>query len=294
MPELPEVECVRRSLLPVLLNRRIAHVQLLRPDFLAFPDDDEGETDLSDALLENLVVSDIRRHGKQLAVIAGPPKSNHPRVVIIHLGMSGQVLFTPPDAPFPQLTHVHAIWTLSQPVAKSRGEPPAGAVLFRDPRRFGGLWALNSLDELSERWTELGPDALTIDPGTLAAGLNGSRRAIKAALLDQAVIAGVGNIYADEVLFQARIHPARPCLSLSTAETRLLAAAIPDVLTRSIESGGSTLRDYRNAAGESGTFQTKRAVYGRAGEPCVRCGTTLVSDTLAQRTTTWCPWCQQS
>jgi formamidopyrimidine-DNA glycosylase len=183
--------------------------------------------------------------------------------------------------------HTHAIWSLEL-AARARA-----TLWFRDPRRFGGLWTFPSMVEVRARWTSLGPDALTISGQELASAIADSRRAIKAALLDQGVLAGVGNIYADEALFRAGIRPAKFASRLTRDQSERLAGAIRDVLAESIQSGGSTLRDYRDAAGQAGSFQSRHRVYGRGGEPCPACGTRLTQTTIAQRTTVYCRRCQR-
>jgi formamidopyrimidine-DNA glycosylase len=287
MPELPEVECLRRSLEPHLVGRTVARAQLHRRDICEVFD---GRRATPSHLLEGLTISQLTRRGKQLAILThqGP-------LLLVHLGMTGQLLFTPsplgggpgrggrnPSAP----NHIHATWRLSTNGAES------GHLLFRDPRRFGGLWTFPSHDALQTRWSTLGPDALTITLAQLAEALASTRRHIKAALLDQAVLAGVGNIYADESLFLAGIRPRRLAIGLRPTEIDALAAAIRQTLSSSIATGGSTLRDYRDANGQAGSSQLAHAVYGRAGDPCIRCTTRLKSAQVAQRTTVWCPRCQ--
>jgi formamidopyrimidine-DNA glycosylase len=169
-------------------------------------------------------------------------------------------------------------------------------LIFRDPRRFGGVRTYPSFAELHKaRWSDLGPDA-TESPRALADRLlefKSSTRAIKAALLDQAVLAGVGNIYADEALFAAGIKPQRRLRRVKPAEAIKLAESLSAILGRAIEAKGSTLRDYRTASGESGGFQNQHQVYGRARLPCFRCETLLRSALVGQRTTVWCPSCQR-
>ncbi|MGE3108174.1 MAG: bifunctional DNA-formamidopyrimidine glycosylase/DNA-(apurinic or apyrimidinic site) lyase [Phycisphaerales bacterium] len=290
MPELPEVECLRRSLEPILLGRTIASASLLRADILS-TDPAAPAASASRSLLAGLAVADLQRHGKQLAIIARGPRASV-RILVIQLGMSGQLLFFPNRAAPSSLDHVHARWSLSQSPAKSAQTRHSGILVFRDPRRFGGIWASNSLDSLRKRWNSLGPDALSITPDILRARLGRTSRPVKSALLDQSILAGVGNIYADEALFRAGINPAAPSDSLAPPKLKRLATSIRGVLADSIASGGSTLRDYRNATGKTGEFQTRRSVYGRGGEPCYGCGRPLTTARLAQRTTTWCASCQ--
>ncbi len=269
MPELPEVENVRRSLLPHLRGQRIASVAVRRADIIDGPRTHR-------ALLAGGTIARLDRRGKQLAIIAADG-----RVLVVHLGMTGQ-LNAGPVPPRANDPHVHVVWTTA------RGT----TIAFRDPRRFGGLWPQASVAALAQRWEGLGPDALTIAPEALAAGLAGSRRAVKAALLDQAVLAGVGNIYADEACFIAGVRPARKASRLKREEVARLAEAIRTVLVRAVDAGGSTLRDYVNADGRAGQFASEHAVYGRGKQPCVRCGATLRQTTIAQRTTVYCARCQ--
>jgi formamidopyrimidine-DNA glycosylase len=286
MPELPEVERIRLSLLPHLVGSRITRAVLHRADICeSFERSADGvrtkPTNSAD-LLQNDTVTELRRLGKQLAIV-----SRSGRVVCVHLGMSGQLLWKKPGEDFPR-GHVHAEWRV-------RGrDPEQGRLFFRDPRRFGGLWTFDSVQSLEQaRWSALGPDALDLSFDQLRRGIEGSRRSIKAALLDQGVTAGVGNIYADEALFLAGVRPTRLAGRVKPSESINLAAAIREVLRRSIETGGSTLRDYVDADGRRGSAQTSHAVYGRGGRPCVRCGRTLRQAQVAQRTTVWCGHCQK-
>ncbi len=276
MPELPEVESLRRSLEPVLVGARVRAATLHRADVAS---DHERGTPDARALLQGATIDRLIRRGKQMAIIAADG-----RTMVVHLGMSGQVRHDPPgNAPEP-LTHVHATWALDD----------GSCLRFRDPRRFGGLWTLPDAGTLERTlWRDLGPDALTIDARTLAERLRATRRAIKAALLDQRVLAGVGNIYADEALFRARLRPSRRAGRTSADEATRLARAIRDVLAGAITLGGSTIRDYAGASGAAGGAQTRHQVYGRGGLPCPRCSTRLRSRVLAQRTTVWCPECQR-
>lgn len=283
MPELPEVESVRRSVLPHLLGRSITRVDLLRPDII---DGDRSPR----ALMHGGSVAQILRRGKLLAFATSDTSAP---AFALHLGMTGQLLILPAADPrIDALTHVHLRWHLAPSAGDTRHATPM-TLLFRDPRRFGGLFTHPSLaDLIARRYDTLGPDALEITPAHLAAAIGSSTRAIKAALLDQTVLAGVGNIYADEALFIARINPRRRCKTLRPHHFAALTTAIVAILNKAITAGGSTLRDYRDADGQAGSFALEHHVYGRAGLPCTRCQTTLKSTTLAQRTTVWCPQCQ--
>jgi formamidopyrimidine-DNA glycosylase len=287
MPELPEVERVRLSLLPHLVNARIARAVLHRADicesFEATPEGVARKTTRTEDLLAGDTVRELRRLGKQLAIIG-----RSGRVVCVHLGMSGQLLWKKPGDEV-RGGHVHAEWRLD-----NRQGRELGRLLFRDPRRFGGIWTFSSVQSLEQaRWSQLGPDALHVSAEQLRRGLEGSRRAVKAALLDQGIVAGVGNIYADEALFLSGIRPTRLASRLKPPESTRLAGAIREVLQRSIETGGSTLRDYVDADGKRGTAQDTHAVYGRGGQACIRCGRKLRQAKVAQRTTVWCAHCQK-
>ena len=201
--------------------------------------------------------------------------------------MSGQLTCLAPNASPARSDHVHCRWSISDHTGQD-----LGVLCFRDPRRFGGLWTLPDARALESRWAALGPDALRDDPEQALAQTAESRRAIKAALLDQQVIAGIGNIYADESLFHAGVLPTRPCRTLNNARRRALASAIRQVLQQAVERGGSTLRDFVNGTGAPGSYQHSRMVYGRAGLPCPTCATPLASRVLQQRMTVWCPKCQ--
>lgn len=287
MPELPEVERVRRSLLPHLIGRRVARATLHRADIChSYQRTRQGISEKSTTpkdLLQGDTVASLLRHGKQLAIIAASG-----RVITVHLGMSGQLLWKSDAVDLPK-GHIHAQWLIT--TAKGARH---GRLFFRDPRRFGGLWTFDSLASLQEaRWSSLGPDALDATGEDLHAALHASRRPIKAALLDQGVIAGVGNIYADEALYLAAIKPRRLASRVSPAEYSRLAEAIRTVLERSITSGGSTLRDYVDAEGRKGSAQDAHAVYGRAGKPCRQCARKLRQAQVGGRTTVWCPHCQK-
>lgn len=200
----------------------------------------------------------------------------------VHLGMSGRLVVTPPGAGSAREAHTHLIWRLDD-----------GSMLsFRDPRRFGGVWCLAGMRDLKARWAALGPDAWDVTGEVLLSRVSRTTRPLKAALLDQGVLAGLGNIYVDEALFAARVSPMRPGTALEADEAERLAESIRLVLRRAVRLGGSSLRDYVDGTGRQGRAQATHAVYGRAGAPCPTCGRPLESGTLGQRTTVWCPACQ--
>ena len=241
------------------------------------------------ALLHGATVRSLHRLGKQLAI-----QAEDGRVLVVQLGMSGQVLVETPRAPRPK-DHRHVEWSLRpKPGAPAARAARASTItlIFRDPRRFGGLHAAASLEALrSGAWAALGVDALTITGPALHAALRG-RCAVKAVLLDQSALAGVGNIYADEALFRAGIAPTRAAHRVSAEEAACLAQHLRHVLGASVARGGSTIRDYRSADGSAGTAQHTLAAYGRGGLPCLRCATVLRQAQVAGRTTVWCPTCQ--
>ncbi len=288
MPELPEVETVRRTLERAVVGRRVVAVELRRPDVVC-----DGET-MSGAWKGDSV-SAVLRHGKQLALVG-----ERGCVACVHLGMSGRLCVYeppegethnahPPPAPpkgrgvqtFP--VHTHVVWRFMD----------GSALAFTDPRRFGGVWCFTDEAALQEqRWGVLGPDALTITPGRLHAELSKTQRGLKAALLDQHLVAGLGNIYVDELLFATRIAPERCAAAVTREEARRLVGAMRRLLIRAIEAGGSTLRDYVDANGSPGSYALRHKVYGRGGQPCRRCRAVLRSDLIAGRTTVWCGRCQ--
>ena len=288
MPELPEVQSVRQTLLPRLRGRRVVGVVTGRYPVIT------GDPS-SHALLLGRAIREIARHGKQLALV--PDKDVGP-VVCVHLGMSGSLRYYEPAGPTgrsPQNQppvadpdaghrHVHVTWRLDD----------GGCLRFRDPRRFGGIWTYESYSQLhAQRWGRLGPDALTITPADLHRRLGATSRSIKAALLDQTLIAGLGNIYVDELLFACQLHPQTPANLLPPAMIRRLVRTMRRLLSRAIAAGGSTLRDYVNGDGDTGRFQTIHRVYGRAAQPCRRCRAPLAALVVAGRTSTFCPTCQR-
>ncbi|MEO1716715.1 MAG: DNA-formamidopyrimidine glycosylase family protein [Planctomycetota bacterium] len=298
MPELPEVETVRASLEARVLGCTVSGVIVRRRDVIATPDDPPGgfgrqrrpvrskaraprRVEKADLLMGDTIDA-VVRHGKQLALggVSG-------RCVLIHLGMTGEVMAPGPGARLRAADHLHVLWTL-----RDRHGASAGRMVFRDPRRFGGVWTLPTRAELDDRWRALGPDGLVVTGNDLRERAGRSSRAIKAALLDQRVVAGVGNIYADEGLFRARLHPETPANRLSGGDWDGLAAELRTLLARAVELRGSTLRDYRDADGNIGDASRLHQVYGRAGLACNSCGSELRSIAVAQRTTVVCPRCQ--
>jgi formamidopyrimidine-DNA glycosylase len=283
VPELPEVECVRRTVEAAVLGRRVVAVELRRPDVLAPVTPPPSAAPPPVTLLQRRRVVRVVRHGKRLAIVGDDASA-----VGVHLGMSGRLLALPPGVPASAEPfagrHTHATWRLDG----------GGRLAFVDPRRFGGLWDWPAGGDAAAWFAGMGPDALAVGPAALHRGLGGTQRALKAALLDQAVVAGLGNIYVDELLHAARTSPLRPAATLTRPETASLVRRMRGLLGRAIAAGGSSLRDYVDADGRAGGYQTRHHVYGRAGARCSRrgCRTTLRSASIAGRTTVWCPGCQ--
>jgi formamidopyrimidine-DNA glycosylase len=270
MPELPEVETVVRTLRPRLVGRVITSVRLERPDILV-----PAGTDLAGHLVGR-AVSLVERRGKRIVITLDDGNRFY-----VHLGMTGQLTVQAPDEPLE--SHTHLV------IGVTEGDRQAMQVRFRDPRRFGGVWWLGAGPTGEER---MGPEPLLVRAGQLAARLARTKRAIKAALLDQTLIAGLGNIYVDESLFESGIHPLTRSHRLTSEQTARLTRAIKSVLRKAIRHRGSTLRDYRDAAGEVGGFQNCHRVYDRAGKPCLKCGTRIERTLVGGRSTHWCPNCQ--
>ena len=281
MPELPEVESTRLTLVPHVVGRRVVEVRSGRRDY-ALGRGDRAAT--ARELLLDGTITGIKRRGKLMWALAADG-----RAMAMHLGMSGEMRIVAPGAAIDPAfdgpaSHVHVAWTLDD----------GTRWLFRDPRRFGGVWCAASEAEINERFVRrLGPDGLTVTGDELWGELHVSRRAVKAALLDQSIVAGVGNIYADEALFETQIHPRKFGTRLTREQVERLSAAIRAILAAAVREGGSTLRDYRDASGAPGRAQAAHKAYGRGGEACVRCGAVLKSTTVAQRTTVLCPVCQR-
>lgn len=290
MPELPEVETIRRTLEPIILGKMIRRSELHRRDILIAPGDPSGGFSRQRAghafprpiapedLLEGFTIHAVGRLGKQLVLVARRGRTPE-RALIVQLGMTGRLLFEAHTTPSP--AHTHATWHLDH-----------GRLVFFDPRRFGGLRAFASAAALHSHLAALGPDALSITETQLAEALQGAKTPIKAALLDQARLSGVGNIYADEALFLSQIHPRHAAGKLSPRAVQSLAKGVRSVLADAVAKGGSTLRDYADVLGRGGAFQHEHRVYGRGGQPCVVCKTQLRHGAVAQRTTVWCPRCQ--
>jgi len=273
MPELPEVETVRRGLQPMIEGQTIRHVTLRRDGLRRpFP---PGMADR----LAGVRVERLRRRGKY---ILGDLSSGD--VLLIHLGMTGR-FHHGGKAPG---THDHLV------IALQSGK----TILYNDPRRFGVIDLFSGADEVRHPLLRnLGPEPLgpDFDANHLYRAFVGRTAAVKSALLDQGIVAGLGNIYVSEALWRARVSPLRPAGRISRARVAQLVRAIRDVLSDAIRGGGSTLRDYRRIDGEIGGFQESFAVYGRDGEPCrtADCKGKIRRITQTGRTTFYCALCQR-
>ena len=287
MPELPEVETVRRGLAPVLERARLARVEARRPD-LRFP--------LPDGFVQRLTGATIERLDRRAKYLLAPLDRGD--TLVMHLGMTGRFEIAggaarvrPGDfarAQPPDPRHAHIVF-----------ETEAGVtVTFFDPRRFGYMDLIATADLDQHPWFKgLGPEPLdcAFDAGYLARAFAGRRQSVKATLLDQRVVAGLGNIYVCEALFRAAIDPERAAGAIGRRKLTLLVKVIKTVLEEAIEAGGSTLRDYASADGALGYFQHRFSVYGREGEPCLKpgCGGQIKRIVQGGRSTFFCPRCQR-
>lgn len=281
MPELPEVETVRRGLAPAMEGRRIARAEVNRPD-LRWPLPERMAERITGARVERL-----RRRSKYILADLDTGES-----LLIHLGMSGRMLVSGVmlgdfhlDHPAPQ-KHDHVVLTMK-----------GGArVTFNDARRFGAMDLVRT-DREAAHWllAGLGPEPFgnEFNEDYLVARLKGKATPIKAALLDQGIVAGLGNIYVCEVLFRAGIDPRRQAGRIASARIARLVPLIREVLSEAIAAGGSSLRDHRQASGELGYFQHAFRVYDREDEPCTACGTPLRRIVQSGRSTYFCPHCQR-
>lgn len=271
MPELPEVETIANGVNERVRGTRITRVWTSgKPQTFKSPESEIVET------LTGKWIEGVRRVGKSILVelAEGPKHRRSEAQFLVHLGMTGRLLVSSPDVPLPP--HTHAILSLAD----------GRELRFADPRRFGRLSIVH------------GHEGPGVEPTTVTAEefsklFKGRKLAIKAALLNQSILHGVGNIYADESLFRAGIRPRKQAGKLTRAELDRLHKALQQVLARAIKLGGSSVSDYVDAEGQSGYFQIEHKVYGRAGEPCSICGTELKKIVVGGRTTVYCPSCQK-
>lgn len=274
MPELPEVETVVRDLRPLLVGRRFTNVKASR---LALRKPWKATWKRR---LVGRRVTMVRRRGKWIVV-----ELDDGGRLVVHLGMTGQLTVAPTTEP--KKPHTHLLFDLDEANRQLR---------FRDVRRFGSATLFSSEEEVEASFAAagLGPEPFDLDPAYWRQRMASTSRCVKAVLLDQSVVAGVGNIYADEALFEARLHPSRIASALNDETADRLRQAVATVLCRAIERRGSTIRDYVGGSGIKGAFQKEFRVYGCIGRPCIRCTAAIERVRLAGRSTHYCPQCQKS
>jgi formamidopyrimidine-DNA glycosylase len=285
VPELPEVEVVRRGLERHVVGRTVGHAEVLHPR--AVRRHAAGAGDFA-AAVRGLTVTGACRRGKYLwlpmAERTLSPQSAAEDALLAHLGMSGQLLLGDPARPVSPHVRVRFTFTDSGPDLR-----------FTDQRTFGHLAFAAGGAALPPMIAHIAPDPMEpgFDEAAVIGRLRARRTGIKAALLDQSLVSGIGNIYADEALWRARLHWATPAAALSEADAGRLLAAVREVLGEALAAGGTSFdRLYVNVNGESGYFDRSLAVYGREGEPCPRCGTPVRRDPFMNRSAYSCPACQ--
>lgn len=280
MPELPEVEVTRRGIAGVLRGARVQALRLGKP--LRWPLGCEPLT------LVGLQVGDVTRRGKYLWLPLFREGGESGGGLLLHLGMSGSLAM---------LTTPHALLPVAGPHDHFDLHTDRGTLRLNDPRRFGAAVWSPGLDQApaSTLLQRLGPEPFdpALTPAVFHANLQRRRTPIKALLLSGEAIVGAGNIYACEALFHAGIHPSLRADRISRPRAERLLAALRTTLGRALELGGSTLRDFTDAHGVSGAYQSQAGVYGREGQPCARCGGTVRRTVQAQRSTFFCPTCQK-
>ena len=273
MPELPEVETVARGLAKRVIGAVIERVHLARGDVV------HGQAVPLCAALHGRRITGVDRVGKQILI-----QTDSPFALMVHLGMTGRLVVVSGDTPVETHTHLRVAF-------RNR----SFELRFIDPRRFGGIWLLSDdpteIGWVGRRRPPVGPDALRLSFDQFARRL-ARHRQLKALLLDQQVLGGVGNIYCDESLFRARLHPKKRADRVTRADLRRLYKALQSVLEQAIEAGGSSVSDYRDADNAPGWFQIRHRVYDHEGQPCRRCRTPIKRLVVAGRGTFICPKCQ--
>lgn len=283
MPELPEVETVARGLRQTVLGRRILSVTLGKTDFI----DDPAALEQH---LPGRQIEAVERYGKfmllRLSGVMGVPNARSngdaaPASLLVHLGMTGQIAPAPAGQPLQKHTHVCLLLDDGRELR------------YTDPRRFGRIAYLDKA-LLAEELTGFGADPLEVSKEEFADRICGRSARIKALLLDQSVLRGVGNIYADESLWRARIHPARMGARISRKEAGTLRRVLQEILQKAIVLRGSSISDFLDAEGEPGEYQRHHRAYGREGKNCYRCKTPIRRAIVAGRSSYFCPRCQPS
>ena len=272
MPELPEVETVRRGLEKLILGKKITTIDIRYPKMI------KTDLDQFQKELPRQVVKSMGRRGKYLLFYLSD------KVLISHLRMEGKYFYYPNQVP--ERKHAHVLIHFED----------GGTLVYEDVRKFGTMELL--APELLDVYflsKKLGPEPTDqdFDLENFIAALKKSKKPIKSHLLDQTLVAGLGNIYVDEVLWRAQVHPARPSQSLTRVEASAIHDQTISVLGQAVEKGGSTIRTYTNAFGEDGTMQDFHQVYDKAGQACSRCGSIIEKIQLGGRGTHFCPKCQR-
>lgn len=276
MPELPEVETVKETLKQLILGKTIKDIAIHWPKLIKHPED----TARFQSLLIGQTFQEIRRRGKFLCFYLDNV------VLVSHLRMEGRYIFVPKDQEEAIDKHTHVVFSFTD----------GSQLRYRDVRKFGTMHVFKRGEELTiPPLVNLGPEPLEsgFDRRVLKERLKNTERSIKQALLDQTVVVGLGNIYVDEALFRARIHPETPAHTISPKKLELLVQAIKETLGEAVEMGGSTVRTYLNGQGRMGLFQQKLNVYDRQGEPCTVCGKPIKKIKLGGRGTHFCAACQK-
>ncbi len=270
MPELPEVETVVRMLRPFLINHTFTGAHTTWPRHIDRPAPSELNRRINGRSVQN-----VTRRGKYIVIHLSGNET-----LIIHLRMSGHLSVSKPEHPVDK--HTHTIFTLDN----------GKELRFRDTRKFGRVWLVQNPDDVLGK---LGPEPLEADftIETLRTQFQGRKRILKSLLLDQSVIAGIGNIYADEALFYAGLHPTRRSNSLTDAEIVDLYKGIRQALLLGVSNEGASIDSYRKPDGEKGDMQNVVNVYGRTGQPCFHCNTPIQRIVVGQRSTHFCPNCQK-
>jgi formamidopyrimidine-DNA glycosylase len=282
MPELPEVETIARGLHKRVAGDTIQSIWLgEKPEPLKSPPRDIAK------VLEHSKIIEVRRVGKHIVfdlkrrVGKGDGRGEIGGQWVIHLGMTGKMQVASPNAQVEK--HTHAIARLAS----------GRELRFVDPRRFGRLAVIGARTSAGAGFQAAGDEPLESQAERFIELFRGRKTPIKSALLNQKLLSGVGNIYADEALFRAAVRPRRRTASLTRHQLRILHAAVQEVLREAIELGGSSVSDYVNADGEEGFFQLQHRVYGREGEPCLVCGTPIKRVVIAGRSSHYCSHCQR-
>ncbi len=282
MPELPEVEIVRRGLKTKILGETIEKVEIFREQSIGYPKPKSFA-----ALLVGKTFTDVSRRGKYLFLHLDKKNADEPAYLIVHLRMSGRLLLVEKN----DVAKKKFRFLRVQMLLNSRR-----LLCFEDMRVFGRLYYISSakdLDRAIPSYSRLGAEPLEdLTAKQLLALFKNRRQVIKSALLDQSLIAGIGNIYADEILFQAGIHPLTPAGEISSKQTKILSRVIPLTLNRAIELGGSSIKDFVDTGGVNGNYQQKSLVYGRTNKLCTVCQAKIERIKIAGRSAHFCPSCQ--